>query len=105
VFTLIGPPLSLRFPRGGVGLVIGASTVILSVYWVGLIAGESLADRRVADPIVTMWISNAVFLTVGIILAARMSRASVNMRGGGLGELLGGLVPRALRRRRATEAR
>jgi lipopolysaccharide export system permease protein len=88
VFTLIGPPLALRFPRGGVGLVIAASTIIFSVYWVGLIAGEALADRRVADPAVTMWLSNVVFFAAGIILAARMSRATVNTRGGGIGEMI-----------------
>jgi lipopolysaccharide export system permease protein len=104
VFTLIGPPLSLRFPRGGVGLVIAASTVIFSVYWVGLIAGESLADRRVADPIVTMWISNVVFLGAGIVLAARMSRASVNTRGGGLMEVWHDLVAKIFRRRRVARA-
>ena len=87
VFTLIGPPLALRFPRGGVGLVIAASTIIFSVYWVGLIAGESLADRRVADPAVTMWVSNVVFLIAGIVLASRMGRARGNTRGGGFDEL------------------
>jgi len=87
VFSLIGPPLALRFPRGGVGLVIAASTVIFSVYWVGLIAGESLADRRVADPAVTMWLSNVVFLIAGILLAARMGRTGGNTRGGGVDDL------------------
>jgi lipopolysaccharide export system permease protein len=82
VFTLVGPPLALRFPRGGVGLVIGASTVIFSVYWVGLIAGESLADRRVAGPMVTMWAGNAIFLVVGILLTLRMGRAVSNTRAG-----------------------
>jgi lipopolysaccharide export system permease protein len=88
VFTLIGPPLALRFPRGGVGLVVAASSVIFSVYWVGLIAGESLADRRVADPAVTMWVSNAVFLVAGLVLAGRMSRTSGHTRGGQLDELV-----------------
>jgi lipopolysaccharide export system permease protein len=83
VFTLLGPPLALRFPRGGVGLVMAASSVIFSVYWVGLIAGESLADRRVADPAVTMWLSNVVFLIAGLVLASRMGRSAGNTRGGG----------------------
>jgi lipopolysaccharide export system permease protein len=82
VFSLIGPPLALRFPRGGVGLVIAASSVIFSVYWVGLIAGESLADRRVADPAVTMWAGNALFLVAGLILASRMAYTSGHARGG-----------------------
>lgn len=86
VFTLLGPPLALRFPRGGVGLVVAASTGIFAVYWMGLIGGESLADRRVADPIVTMWIPNAVFLVVGIALASRMGRAGSTVRGGGFAD-------------------
>ncbi|MBM4185137.1 MAG: YjgP/YjgQ family permease [Gemmatimonadetes bacterium] len=87
VFALIGPSLALRFPRGGVGLVVAASTLIFSVYWVGLIAGENMADRRRVDPAVAMWMSNAVFLTAGIILAARMARSHGNTRGSGMGEL------------------
>ncbi|MGE0157829.1 MAG: LptF/LptG family permease [Gemmatimonadales bacterium] len=98
VFTLIGPPLALKFPRGGVGLVIAASTVIFSVYWVGLIAGESLADRRVADPAVTMWMSNVVFLVAGVILSARMSRASVNTRGETMADMFRALLARIFRR-------
>ena len=88
VFTLIGPPLALRFPRGGVGLVVAASSAIFSVYWVGLIAGESLADRRVADPAVTMWVSNVLFLIAGIVLASRMSHTGGHTRGGTLDELV-----------------
>jgi lipopolysaccharide export system permease protein len=97
VFTLIGPPLALRFPRGGVGLVVAASSVIFSVYWVGLIAGESLADRRVADPAVTMWVSNVVFLIAGIVLASRMGRSAGYTRGGTFDGIVGKLFGRRVR--------
>lgn len=83
VFTLIGPPLALRFPRSGVGLVVTASTIIFSVYWVGLILGESLAERRVASPAVTMWLSNVIFLVIAIVMLARMSHTGGSTRGGG----------------------
>ncbi|HSG06834.1 MAG TPA: LptF/LptG family permease [Longimicrobiales bacterium] len=83
VFTLIGPPLALRFPRGGVGMVVAASTGIFAIYWMGLIGGESLADRQVASPVVTMWISNVVFTLVGLLLVSRMGRAGATVRGGG----------------------
>jgi lipopolysaccharide export system permease protein len=83
VFTLIGPPLALRFPRGGVGLVVAASTVIFGIYYMGLIGGESLADRRFAGPVVTMWIPNAVFFALGLVLASRMGRSASTVRGGG----------------------
>ena len=85
VFTLIGPPLALRFPRGGVGMVVAASTGIFAIYWAGLIGGESLADRRVADPAVTMWLSNVVFFLVGLVLVGGMGRAGATVRGGGNG--------------------
>src|SRR5439155_11662794 len=39
VFALVGAPIALRFPRGGVGLVIGASFVVFATYYVGLIGG------------------------------------------------------------------
>ncbi len=108
VFTLMAPPLAIRFPRGGVGLVIAASTGIFAIYWVGLIAGESLADRAVADPIVTMWIPNVVFTLIGLVLVARMGRAGSTVRGGGWwedfwGRLRDRLHPRS-RRVRAENA-
>lgn len=92
VFTLIGPALALRFPRSGVGFVVTASSAIFAVYWVGLILGESLAERRVASPAVTMWLSNVIFLLVAIVLLSRMSGTGGNQRGGGpegLGWLFG----------------
>ena len=104
VFTLIGPPLALRFPRGGVGMVVGASTAVFAVYWMGLIGGESLADRRVADPFVTMWVPNLVFIAVGVLLASRMGRAGSTVRGGGWEDAwlrLKDTVARLVRRTRA----
>jgi lipopolysaccharide export system permease protein len=81
VFSLIGPPLALRFPRAGVGFVVIASAVIFFVYWIGLLGGEALADRRVADPAVTMWLSNVIFLGVAVWLLRAMGRSSGTNRG------------------------
>jgi lipopolysaccharide export system permease protein len=94
VFTLLGPPLALRFPRSGVGLVVTASSAIFSVYWVGLILGESLAERRVASPAVTMWMSNAIFLVIAVVMLAEMGRAGGTARGGGF-EGFGSLFKRS----------
>ena len=87
VFTLVGPPLALRFPRGGVGMVIAASTGIFAIYWVGLIGGESLADKDLGSPFFTMWIPNIVFTILGLVLLRHMARAGGNTRGSGWGEL------------------
>ncbi len=95
VFTLIGPPLSLLFPRGGVGFVVSGSAVIFFVYWVGLLVGEAAADRRLADPAVTMWMGNVIMGAAGVLLVARMGRAGVTTRGGtDLGETVGRLAER-----------
>ncbi len=83
VFVLIGPPLALRFPRAGVGFVVVASAAVFFVYWIGLLVGEALADRRVADPAITMWLSNLIFLGIGLALLRTMGRSAGTNRGDG----------------------
>jgi len=90
VFVLIGPPLALRFPTAGVGFVVVASAVIFFVYWVGLMAGETMADRRVGDPAVTMWLSNVIFFGIGLMLVRRMGHSGGTARGGGWSDTIAG---------------
>ena len=58
VLALVGAPIALRFPRGGVGLVIGVSFSIFALYYVMLIGGESLANNLVITPFWAMWAAN-----------------------------------------------
>jgi lipopolysaccharide export system permease protein len=88
VFVLIGGPIALRFPRGGVGLVIGFSLVIFGIYYIGLIAGESLADRGIMTPFWSMWAANIILSVVGLLLWWRMNRVSATTRGGDFADLL-----------------
>jgi lipopolysaccharide export system permease protein len=88
VFVLVGAPIALRFPRGGVGLVIGVSLVVFAIYYVGLIAGEALADRDILSPFWGMWSANILLTVTGVALLVRMGRESATARGGDLGELL-----------------
>jgi lipopolysaccharide export system permease protein len=88
VFVLVGAPIALRFPRGGVGLVIGVSLVIFGIYYVGLIAGEALADKDILSPFLAMWAANILLTIVGLFLLARMGRESATSRGGDFGEML-----------------
>jgi len=87
VFILIGAPVALRFPRGGVGLVIGVSLGVFALYYVGLIAGEDLADKNIVPPFAAMWVTNAVLTIVGVILLARMGKEGSTARGGDMSEL------------------
>jgi lipopolysaccharide export system permease protein len=88
VFVLVGAPIALRFPRGGVGLVIGVSFVVFAVYYVGLIGGESLANHSIISPFWAMWADNILFLIVGLVLVARMGHEGVTSRGGNLHEMI-----------------
>jgi len=81
VFVLIGAPLALRFPRGGVGLVIGASAGIFGLYYVGLIGGESLADKLILSPFWAMWGANLLMTAVGLALFLRLGREHATTRG------------------------
>ncbi|GAC1514896.1 MAG: hypothetical protein NVS1B4_03730 [Gemmatimonadaceae bacterium] len=95
VFVLLGAPIALRFPRGGVGLVIGVSLFVFALYYVALIAGQALADRGLVPPVAAMWAANVVFTAVGVMLLARMGREGSTSRGGDMGELWQGLEIRA----------
>lgn len=103
VFVLMGPPLALRFPQAGVGFVVSASAVIFFVYWVGLIGGEALADRRIADPAISMWLGNIIFFLAAVMLLRRMGHSSGTSRGGGgLSDFVTGFFGRS--RRAGSEA-
>lgn len=77
VFVLIAIPVALRFPRGGVGLVIGVSTAVFTVYYVGLIAGEALANRMIVSPGLAMWLTNILFAVVGLVALASLRVATI----------------------------
>ncbi len=84
VFVLFGPPIALRFPRGGVGVTIGVSLVVFGAYYVCLMAGETLADKGRVDPVVAMWAANVIFTLAGLVLLSRVEKTTDGSRGGGL---------------------
>ena len=104
VFVLLGAPLAVRFPRGGVGMVITASVVIFSIFWVSLIGGETLADRGYVSPATAMWLPNLLLLPIGLIMVSRMSRQVATARAGGWDDLLFTVLSWIRRPARASEA-
>ncbi|MEO8294156.1 MAG: LptF/LptG family permease [Gemmatimonadota bacterium] len=94
VFVLVGIPMALRFPRGGMGLVLGGGLAVFSVYYIGLIAGEALGDRAIVNPVTAMWASNGIFVVIGLIGLLRVSRESGSTRGGDFSELFDALLGR-----------
>lgn len=100
VFVLVGIPLALRFPRGGMGLVLGGGLGIFALYYVSLTAGEPLADAGILPPAVVMWAPNVVFTLLGLAGLLRINRELGSTRGGDIAELAD-LVRRRLVRWRA----
>ena len=88
VFILLGAPIALRFPRGGVGLTIGVSLIVFALYYVGLIAGESLARRGLVPPFLSMWGANLIFAALALFLLSRMGSENTTGRGGDVREML-----------------
>jgi lipopolysaccharide export system permease protein len=88
IFVLVGAPIALRFPRGGVGLVIGVSFAIFGIYYVGLIGGETLADKGYLPPWLAMWGANIILLVLGLVLVSQMGREATTARGGDFGEMV-----------------
>ena len=101
VFVLLGAPIALRFPRGGVGLTIGVSLGVFGIYYVGLLGGEALADRALVDPGIAMWATNILLGLVGVILTARLGSEGSTSRGSETSEWWGRLLERVRRRKTA----
>jgi lipopolysaccharide export system permease protein len=101
-FVIIGIVMALRFPRGGIGLVIGGGLLIFSIHYVGLTAGESLADRGHVEPWIAMWGPNIVLTILGVLGLIWVSRESGSTRGGDFREMVEGLAHLARRLRTAT---
>ncbi len=88
IFCIVAPPIALRFPRGGVGLVIGVSLAVFALYYVGLIGGEAAANKGLVPPFWAMWTTNVILTLVGTVMLLRMGRDFGSARGGGVREWL-----------------
>ncbi len=76
-FVLVGVPLGVLTKRGGFGVGAGLSLIFFLLYWVFLIGGEKLADRRLISPFLAMWSGNMVILLIGLVLLLRASGLNV----------------------------
>ena len=81
IFVLLGAPVALRFPRGGVGLTIGVSLGVFGLYYTGLTVGETLARGNMIRPFWAMWSANFLLLAIGLALTSRLGREGATSRG------------------------
>lgn len=96
-FVLVGVALALKYPRSGIGLVIGGSLVIFLVFYVLLIGGEGLADKGVISPQLAMYGPVVLFTVAGIAAVASANREMGTSRSVGILEALVGLFRRSPR--------
>ena len=76
VFVLIGAPIAVRFPRGGVALVVAVSLFFFAAYYVSLVGGEELADNRFVSAFWAMWAPNVLFGLVGLAALWRATKVT-----------------------------
>jgi lipopolysaccharide export system permease protein len=91
VFVMLGAPIALRFPRGGVGLTLGVSLVVFALYYIGLTAGAAAASQGLLPPVIAMWAANVVFAAVALALLWRMGKEGSTARGGDMREAFGNM--------------
>lgn len=89
VFVLIGAPIGVRFPRGGIGMVIGVSLAVFCVYYVFLIGGEEFADSDIISPFWAMWTPNVIFAALGCAILFIVSRSGTRRARPLIGRLRG----------------
>jgi lipopolysaccharide export LptBFGC system permease protein LptF len=69
--ALAGAAIAIRFPHGGMGVVLGSSGLVFTGYYFAVTAGEALADRQMISPLVAMWMANALLLGAVLLLVWR----------------------------------
>jgi lipopolysaccharide export system permease protein len=72
VFVLLGGSLGIRMRRGGFANM-AVSVAFFMIYYLFLIGGEQLADRRLMAPWLAMWMPNIVLGSLGIYLTASVT--------------------------------
>ena len=88
IFVLIGAPLGVRFPRGGVGMVIAISVTIFGIYYMSLIGGETLGDDGRISPLLGPWGPNFIFGLIALWALTRIGKETSTSRGGDWEDLL-----------------
>lgn len=68
IFTLIGVSIASRKVRGGTGLHLALGVLLVLVYIFGMRITTVGATNAGLDPLLAVWLPNAVFLVVGILI-------------------------------------
>lgn len=90
-FVLIGMALALKYPGGGIGLVIGGSLVIFLGFYILLQGGRGIALAGQLDPAIAAYVPLLIFTVIGLVAVNSANREMGTARSGGLLDMLMGL--------------
>lgn len=99
-FVLVAMALALKYPRSGIGLVIGGSLVIFLGFYVLLIGGENLANVGYISAATAMYAPLVLFTLIGLASVASANREMGTSRTSGIVQAIGEALQALLRRRR-----
>ncbi len=74
VFVLLGASLGILVRRSGASIGIGLSIGFFTLYYLGLIGGESAGDRMIVQPWLAMWAPNIVLGALGVYMLIYAAR-------------------------------
>jgi LPS export ABC transporter permease LptF/LPS export ABC transporter permease LptG len=74
LLALIGIPLGISSRKGGKSPAFVFTVALAFIYWMGLIAAQGLAKQQALPVGIAMWIPNATFAVVGLILLVQLER-------------------------------
>lgn len=72
IFVLLGAPIGMYTRKGNLGYAALIGTVFLTFYWISIIQGEKLADRRFITPFTGMWFSDILLGLIGAYMVFRL---------------------------------
>ncbi len=72
IMVLFGLPLSMGKPRSSLAFGAGLSVLVIFGYYVAIKLGQSLGFKGILDPMLSVWLPNLLFLSMGIILLQRL---------------------------------
>jgi lipopolysaccharide export system permease protein len=94
VFILVGAPLGIASRKGSMGIGITLSIFFFLLYWICLILGEDLADRRFLHPMLAMWFPNILIGVSGLYLTWRTVKETTVIKWDKIGNLFKRLRPK-----------
>ena len=72
VFMLLGLPMGIITHRREKSINFGIAFLIVGIYYLLLLGAETLALRGYLPPAISLWIPNAVFGSLGLIMTYRL---------------------------------